>query len=81
MDDSSLQEDVYSECCRRIVKEAWRGINGTIFAYGETNSGKTYTISGTTYSRGVIEYAACDLFGLIEESNKDGMLLACVFSE
>ncbi|CAM9541384.1 unnamed protein product [Lampetra fluviatilis] len=38
------QAQVYAECARQIVKDVLQGYNGTIFAYGQTSSGKTHTM-------------------------------------
>ena len=37
---------VYDACGRPLVKSILRGVNSTMFAYGQTSSGKTYTMSG-----------------------------------
>jgi len=48
------------------------GVNGTIFAYGQTASGKTHTMMGptcedvTTEQRGIIPRAVQELFELIQ---------------
>jgi len=31
---------------RRVITSTINGVNGTIFAYGQTSSGKTYTMKG-----------------------------------
>mgnify|MGYP003913118245 CR=1 FL=1 len=38
--------EVYNESCDEIVMSALNGINGTIFMYGQTGAGKTYTMLG-----------------------------------
>jgi len=40
------------------------GYNGTIFAYGQTSTGKTYTMTGTSSVPGIMEYTFKDLFNL-----------------
>ena len=42
-------------------------IAGTVFAYGQTNSGKTHTMRGSTAEPGVIPLAVRDLFDIIQE--------------
>ena len=37
---------VYEGVCRELVDGALRGVNGTVFAYGQTSSGKTFTMQG-----------------------------------
>lgn len=43
---SSLQRDLYDETFRSLVDSVLNGFNGTIFAYGQTGTGKTYTMEG-----------------------------------
>ena len=45
-DSSSAQEEVYVNSAFPIVKNVLVGYNGTIFAYGQTGTGKTFTIEG-----------------------------------
>ncbi|KAG8373871.1 hypothetical protein BUALT_Bualt11G0070400 [Buddleja alternifolia] len=47
---------VYEEGARDVALSALSGINATIFAYGQTSSGKTFTM------RGVAEHAVKDIF-------------------
>lgn len=42
----SSQKNVFDLAAKDIVKQFLEGYNGTIFAYGETGAGKTYTIRG-----------------------------------
>lgn len=44
---SSLQRDLYDETFRPLVESVLAGFNGTIFAYGQTGTGKTYTMEGS----------------------------------
>ncbi|KAJ0962908.1 hypothetical protein J5N97_028030 [Dioscorea zingiberensis] len=45
-----LTETVYEEGAKDVALSALTGINATIFAYGQTSSGKTYTMRGVTES-------------------------------
>ncbi|KAI6646163.1 Kinesin heavy chain-like [Oopsacas minuta] len=42
----STQYDVYDFTAKPIIKDVLNGFNGTIFAYGQTASGKTHTMEG-----------------------------------
>ncbi|KIH64435.1 kinesin motor domain protein [Ancylostoma duodenale] len=44
--ESSKQLDLYDETFRDLVDSVLNGFNGTIFAYGQTGTGKTYTMEG-----------------------------------
>ncbi|KAK8770437.1 hypothetical protein V5799_013098, partial [Amblyomma americanum] len=43
-----------------------QGFNGTIFAFGQTSSGKTHTMMGTTSQPGLIPLAINAIFNIIE---------------
>lgn len=43
---SSKQLELYDETFRPLVDSVLNGFNGTIFAYGQTGTGKTYTMEG-----------------------------------
>ena len=70
-DDESSQEEIYKNTARLSVCSALEGYNATIFAYGQTGTGKTYTMEGFKYSlvdesRGIIPRAIEDIFKYIE---------------
>ena len=49
----ATQEVVYTATAKRIVEDVLCGYNGTIFAYGQTSSGKTHTMEGTLGCEGM----------------------------
>ncbi|XP_051999046.1 kinesin heavy chain [Xyrauchen texanus] len=62
---NTTQEQVYDNCAKQIVKDVLGGYNGTIFAYGQTASGKTHTMEGQLHSpqqMGIIPRIAQDIF-------------------
>jgi hypothetical protein len=60
--DSHSNWEVYSECCAQVVGEFLQGNNSTIFMYGQTTSGKTYTMLGDAHHDGLIIYSLRDIF-------------------
>lgn len=69
-DDESSQEEIYSNTARLSVISALEGYNATIMAYGQTGTGKTYTMEGMRYNlkddqRGIIPRAIEDIFKYI----------------
>ncbi|KAL0323324.1 UNVERIFIED_CONTAM: Kinesin-like protein KIN-7E, chloroplastic [Sesamum angustifolium] len=58
---------VYDIAAQHVVGGAMEGINGTVFAYGVTSSGKTHTMHGEQKSPGIIPLAVKDVFGIIQE--------------
>ena len=76
---------VYEGACRDLVDGALHGVNGTIFAYGQTSSGKTYTMQGGdkygASAPGVMHLAAEQIFANIEERSDTDFLLRCSYLE
>uniref|UniRef100_A0A9J7XRD9 Kinesin-like protein n=2 Tax=Cyprinus carpio TaxID=7962 RepID=A0A9J7XRD9_CYPCA len=65
---NTTQEQVYTACAQQIVKDVLGGYNGTIFAYGQTSSGKTHTMEGNlhdTDGMGIIPRIVQDIFNYI----------------
>ncbi|KAK9291270.1 hypothetical protein L1049_009458 [Liquidambar formosana] len=73
--------EVYQARTKEIVAAAVRGFNGTVFAYGQTNSGKTHTMRGSTTEPGVIPLAVRDLFDIIQEDTNREFLLRMSYME
>lgn len=48
-----------------------KGFNGTVFAYGQTSSGKTHTMHGTADEPGVIPLAVRDVFDAVRRQGSD----------
>ncbi|XP_021297463.1 kinesin-like protein KIN-7O isoform X2 [Herrania umbratica] len=73
--------EVYEARTKEIVAAAVRGFNGTVFAYGQTNSGKTHTMRGSAAEPGVIPLAVHDLFGIIQQDVDREFLLRMSYME
>lgn len=43
-DMKSTQKELYDVAAKPIIDSVLEGFNGTIFAYGQTSSGKTHTM-------------------------------------
>jgi len=62
------QRTIYDEVAFPLVESVFLGYNGTIFAYGQTGCGKTYTMMGdfdVAEQRGIIPNVFSHLFGFI----------------
>ena len=67
----SSQKDLYDETFRPLVNSVLQGYNGTIFAYGQTGTGKTYTMQGVhknSERQGVIPRSFEHIFSHIAQS-------------
>ena len=67
-DDSQL---IYKEMCKDVVSSALEGYNGSIFMYGQTTSGKTYTMLGSPNNPGILPCALRDIFIKINKITKE----------
>ncbi|KAF7119943.1 hypothetical protein RHSIM_Rhsim13G0235100 [Rhododendron simsii] len=65
---SSSQDEVFEEV-EPVIKSALDGYNACIFAYGQTGTGKTFTMEGTADHPGVIPRAMEALFKQAADSN------------
>ncbi len=83
---------MYDGVAKRLVSGAVSGVNGTIFAYGQTSSGKTFTMQGGGQEKnpsscneenhpGVVHMAASDIFELIGDSPDRDYLLRVSYLE
>ncbi|KAJ6335705.1 hypothetical protein OIU78_012337 [Salix suchowensis] len=72
---------VYDIAAQHVVSGAMKGINGTVFAYGVTSSGKTHTMHGEQKSPGIIPLAVKDVFGIIQETPGREFLLRVSYLE
>ncbi|XP_020676516.1 kinesin-like protein KIN-7E, chloroplastic [Dendrobium catenatum] len=72
---------VYDVAAQHIVSGAMEGINGTVFAYGVTSSGKTHTMHGEQKSPGIIPLAVKDVFSIIQETPGKEFLLRVSYLE
>ncbi|KAL6227055.1 hypothetical protein ACLB2K_001014 [Fragaria x ananassa] len=60
---------VYEDGAKKVALSVASGINSSIFAYGQTSSGKTYTMSGIT------EYAVADIYDYIDKHQEREFVL------
>ena len=69
----SRQVDVYRIAAKPTVESVMHGFNGTVFAYGQTSSGKTFTMTGSDLNdaehMGIIPRMVSTVFGEIAASD------------
>ena len=69
----SQQSQIYENVGKRIVGDVMEGYNGTIFAYGQSGSGKTYTMYGPDIFddiyKGIIPRIVEDIFNYVEKAD------------
>ena len=70
-DENSTQREIYENTAKPIVQSSLDGYNGTIFAYGQTGTGKSHTMEGKDDPpdlRGIIPNSCCHIFDEISKS-------------
>ena len=75
---SSTQEDIYSFGVKEIIDSVLNGYNGTVLAYGQTSSGKTYTMQGEMESydtQGIIPRMVSHVFKHIYKTEGTDFIL------
>ncbi|KAK2503601.1 hypothetical protein MC885_021842 [Smutsia gigantea] len=70
-DFTATQEMVYLATTKSLIEGVISGYNATVFAYGPTGCGKTYTMLGTDHEPGIYVRTLNDLFRAIEETSND----------
>lgn len=84
-DWNAKQVDIYNRTARDIVDGCLEGYNGTVFAYGQTGTGKTYTmegIRGNSESQGIIPNSFAHIFGTIAKAEgSTRFLVRCSYLE
>ena len=80
----SSQETIYRDTAYPIVECVLEGYNGTIFAYGQTGTGKTFTMEGCEdppEARGILPRAFEQIFYGVEEHPQTQFLICASFLE
>lgn len=89
-DWNSSQEDLYMKMVHPLIESVLNGFNATIFAYGQTGTGKTYTMEGVRddklpsvdqKNRGIIPRTFEQIFETIEQSNNKQYLVFSSYLE
>lgn len=89
-DWNSTQEDLYARMVHPLIESVLNGFNATIFAYGQTGTGKTYTMEGVRddklplsdqINRGIIPRTFEQIFKTIEQSDNKQYLVFSSYLE
>ncbi|XP_020533726.1 kinesin-like protein KIN-7N isoform X2 [Jatropha curcas] len=80
-DESCTNARVYELLTKDIIHAAVGGFNGTAFAYGQTSSGKTFTMNGSEANPGIIHRAVKDVFNKIQMISDREFLIRVSYME
>ena len=70
-DMESEQQQIYEEVAKPVVEGVFDGWNGSILAYGQTSSGKTFTMQGVLLQeelKGIVPRVVDEIFSFIGDS-------------
>jgi kinesin family member 6/9 len=82
---NSSQDEVYESSASEIVQSVVDGYNGTVFCYGQTGAGKTYTMTG--YSnlgfkyRGIVPRAINQVYALTNSKFEQNITIRVSYAE
>lgn len=77
---TSTQEDVF-QACRPILQCVKEGMNGTIMVYGQTGTGKTYTMLGSEDGeQGLVHKVVANMLEHVQQKIADGAQCALTLS-
>lgn len=80
-DKRSSNDNVFSTLGVPVVEAALGGFNGTIFAYGQTSSGKTHSMVGSPEDPGMTPRAIQYVLDAAEKSRTRNFLIRAVYVE
>ncbi|BFG18222.1 hypothetical protein CerSpe_044970 [Prunus speciosa] len=80
-DEGCTNSRVYELLTKDIINAAVEGFNGTAFAYGQTSSGKTFTMNGSEKDPGIIHRAVRDVFDRIQMISHREFLIRVSYME
>ncbi|CAH2015210.1 unnamed protein product [Acanthoscelides obtectus] len=78
---SQALDDVYGSVVKPLVDSFMEGFNATIFAYGQTSSGKTHTILGNKTDPGLFQLVSNQLFQHVADQVDKRYLIRCSYIE
>ena len=67
----ATNRDVYNATAKSLIEGVLSGHNGTVFAYGATGSGKTYTMVGEPDDPGMMLLSLVDIFDAVRRMSKE----------
>ncbi|VTZ68268.1 kinesin-8, putative [Plasmodium chabaudi chabaudi] len=80
-DVNASQEEVFYHTSKPLIPHVFKGINCTVFAYGATGSGKTYTMLDDKNQNGIVQLSLLELFTIIKEKKCKNVKVLMSFLE
>lgn len=79
--NQNTQKALYESVAKSHVAAAMDGYNAVVFAYGQTASGKSHTLTGSKEEPGIIPRSMKDVFAYIRRTPSREYLLRCSYLE
>ncbi|KAF0480366.1 kinesin-domain-containing protein [Gigaspora margarita] len=79
--ERTSQKRFFLETTLPLVKGVLNGTNGLVFAYGVTNSGKTYSIQGTRNEEGILPRTLDTIFNSIKNLESEAQIKPVRYNE
>eukprot|EP00300_Choanocystis_sp_HF-7_P000762 c10629_g1_i2.p1 GENE.c10629_g1_i2~~c10629_g1_i2.p1 ORF type:complete len:664 (+),score=165.25 c10629_g1_i2:38-2029(+) len=79
-----LQADIFKDTAQQPVKDLFDGFHATIFAYGQTGAGKSWSMFGSSASaadEGIVPRSTKYIFETIEKMKDKEFLISCSYLE
>eukprot|EP01032_Pedospumella_encystans_P039242 gene39242-biopygen24563 len=84
-DENTQQRIFYDESCFGVIEGTLEGFNSTIFAYGQTGCGKSFTMQGPSTTienlKGVTPNSFSHIFQFVKASKDIEFLIRCSYLE
>ena len=68
---SANTQEIFQSQVASLIETLLEGFNVTVFAYGQTSSGKTFTMRGSEEAPGIIPLSIFRIFEIIEQKQRD----------
>uniref|UniRef100_A0A672UIV3 Kinesin-like protein n=1 Tax=Strigops habroptila TaxID=2489341 RepID=A0A672UIV3_STRHB len=69
--EEATQEEVFQHTTSEVLDSVLNGYNCSVFAYGATGAGKTYTMLGSEHSPGIMYFTMVELYKRIEARKEE----------
>lgn len=74
-------KEIFDQDIKQHIEAVVKGINVTIFAYGQTSSGKTFTMRGSEANPGLIPLTISEIFNLTSQKEESNCKVTCSYME
>lgn len=74
------QQLVFDTFGKKILDNAWEGYHCTLFAYGQTGAGKSYSMVGYGANKGIVPISCEEIFRRIEANTDAGLTFEVMVS-